>query len=288
MSQISILTPSYHADFERCKLLCESIDKYVKGYSFHSLIVNDDDYNLFRPLEGVKRRVMRYSDVIPSRLKVIPRVFKQDYWVSWNALPLKGWHVQQIVKIAATMKFLDERMCIIDSDMAFACPFDLTPFKAPNKLPFLCLDQVVPETQTYHSAWVKSSHKLLGLSNPIFPANDYIGNMVFWDKEAVHAMVKQIEQKTSQEWSTALNRARDFSEYMLYGNFVAHSSEFFKKHRVIDAPYFKTHWTDQTLNEQEIKTIIENLKPNEVIIGIQSFSNTPVEIIRNALGFTKT
>ncbi len=44
---VSLITPSYWRDFERCALLCESIDRYVTSFARHYLVVADDDVRLF-------------------------------------------------------------------------------------------------------------------------------------------------------------------------------------------------------------------------------------------------
>jgi hypothetical protein len=278
---ISILTPSYHGDYERCKLLCKSIDKRVTGHSTHYIIVNDGDYTLFKHLEGEKRRVLKYSDVIPSRLKVLPRgIFKRDYWVSWNGLPLKGWHVQQIVKIAATANLPEKRVCIVDSDMVFVKDIDLSPYKSPHILPLYTIDRIIPHTKPNHSEWVKSAYKLLGLGEPDYPVDDHIGSIVFWDKATAQGLIQRIETVTGKEWSTALQHAYKFSEYLLYGYFVK-SSEFKASHKPTEQSVCHIYWHGDALNEERLSLFMQDIKPHQFAIGIQSFTDTPVSLLES-------
>ena len=80
-------------------------------------------------------------------------------------------------------------------------------------------DEVTAD-QPRHSRWVETSHQLLGLPAPPFPASDFIGHIIFWDQQTTRAMVSQIEAVTNLDWIEALCKTREFSEYMLYGYFV--------------------------------------------------------------------
>lgn len=282
MSQISILTPSYHGDYERCKLLCKSIDTHVTGFSLHYIIVNDGDYMLFKHLESKNRRIMKYSDVIPSHLKVIPRIFKQDYWVSWKGLPLRGWHVQQIVKISATANLPEERVCIVDSDMIFVKNYDLSSYKAPNKLPFYTKNRVIPRNKIRHKDWVKTAYKVLGLGEPDYPVDDHIGSIIIWDKATVQAMIKRIETVTGKEWATALQQAHKFSEYLLYGYFV-NNSEFKSIHNPTNLSICHIYWNGEPLNEKSLNIFLQEMQPYQFAIGVQSFTETPIDLLENLL-----
>lgn len=42
-----IITPSRGLDFERCQLLCQTIDRFVGGSFRHIVVVDRSDYQLF-------------------------------------------------------------------------------------------------------------------------------------------------------------------------------------------------------------------------------------------------
>jgi hypothetical protein len=46
----AIVTASYAPDFERCRLLCETMDRFVSGFSKHYLLVEHGDVATFRAL----------------------------------------------------------------------------------------------------------------------------------------------------------------------------------------------------------------------------------------------
>ena len=66
-------------------------------------------------------------------------------------------------------------------------------------------------------SWVRSSHRCSVCDSPTFPADDFIGHIIFWNQRAVRAMTARIEEVTGLEWIDALYRAHEISEYMLYG-----------------------------------------------------------------------
>ena len=50
----AIVTASYAPDFERCRLLCETIDRFVTGASHHYILVEQRDVALFRQLADAR------------------------------------------------------------------------------------------------------------------------------------------------------------------------------------------------------------------------------------------
>src|SRR5260221_12195289 len=103
---------------------------------------------------------------------------------------------------------------MLDSDVVFFRPFDVAAFARPHPAPLFARPGEIAPDAPLHAPWIRSSHKLLGLAEPAFPADDFIGHIIFWDQETVRAMIARIEQVTGIDWIEALCRARDFSEYL--------------------------------------------------------------------------
>src|SRR5262249_29679842 len=158
----------------------------------------------------------------PSWLKPLPRFVRRNnrqYWWSFYGKPVNGWHVQQYAKIAMAHIAPETVSCMLDSDVAFFRPFDVTNFATPGPTPLFVTPDDVTDRLPNHVSWVRTSHRLLGLEVPTFPADDYIGHIIFWQQHAVRAMTARIEQVTGRDWVDALYRAHAISEYMLYGYF---------------------------------------------------------------------
>ena len=66
----AVVTASYAPDFERCRLLCETMDRHVTGVARHYILVEHRDVALFRQLEGSRRTVVDERDLLPRWLRV--------------------------------------------------------------------------------------------------------------------------------------------------------------------------------------------------------------------------
>jgi hypothetical protein len=286
MNPVALLTPTYGRDLELCTLLCESVDRHVTSFSKHYLLVPDSDLPLFAHFESERREVIPASRFLPHWLRPLPRVIqrkRRQYWWSFRTKPVSGWHVQQYLKIAATMSLPYERYCILDSDIVFFRDFDLSQFEVPNPIPLFSLPDEVISSQPRHSRWVETSHELLGLPTPPLPASDFIGHIIFWDRQTTHAMVSKIEAVTNLHWIEALCRTREFSEYMLYGYFVQNDARFSGAHRLTSSTQCVSYWEQPKLDKSELNELLRSANKDDVAFSIASFSGTPVQTIRTAI-----
>jgi hypothetical protein len=286
MNPVALLTPTYGRDLELCTLLCESVDRHVTSFSKHYLLVPDSDLPLFAHFESEGREVIPASRFLPHWLRPLPRVIqrkRRQYWWSFRTRPVSGWHVQQYLKIAATISLPYERYCILDSDIVFFRDFDLSQFQVPNPIPLFSLPDEVVAGQPRHSRWVKTSHELLGLPVPALPASDFIGHIIFWDRQTTAAMVSQIEAVTNLHWIEALCRTREFSEYMLYGYFVQNDARFSGAHRLASSTQCVSYWEQLKLSNDELNQLLRRANKDDVAFSVASFSGTPVQTIRAAI-----
>ena len=286
MNPVALLTPTYGRDLELCTLLCESVDRHVKSFSKHYLLVPDCDLSLFSHFESDHRVVLPASQFLPAWLRPLPRIIqrkRRQFWWSLRAKPVSGWHVQQLIKIAAAMSLPHERYCILDSDIVFFRDFDLSRFQYPNTIPLLNMRNEVTQDQFHHARWVETSHKLLGLPVPPLPASDFIGHIIFWDQQTTQAMAAKIEAVTGLHWTEALCRTRDFSEYMLYGYFVENDAGFSARHIRAPRTQCVSYWDQPKLNRGELNQLLRRADKDDVAFSVASFSGTPVETIRAAV-----
>ncbi len=286
MNPLALLTPTYGRDLDLCTLLCESVDRHVRSFSKHYLLVPDSDLPLFAHFESERREVIPASRFLPRWLRPLPRVIqrkRRQFWWSFRTKPVSGWHVQQYLKIAATMSLPYERYCILDSDIVFFRDFDLSQFQVPHPIPLFGLPDEVVATQPRHSRWVTTSHELLGLPVPPLPAPDFIGHIIFWDRQTTAAMVSQIEAVTNLHWIEALCRTREFSEYMLYGYFVQNNARFSGAHRLTSSTQCLSYWERPKLSKGELNELLCRANTHDVAFSIASFSGTPVQTIRAAI-----
>ena len=291
MNPVALLTPTYARDLELCALLCESVDRHVGSFSKHYLLVPDCDVPLFSRFESERRCVLPASGFLPGWLRPLPPVVQRKrrrYWWSFRSMPVSGWHVQQILKIAATIALPHQRYCILDSDIVFFRDFDLSHFEYPNAIPLLGIPGKVTSIQIRHSRWVETSNQLLGLPAPALPAADYIGHIIFWDQQATRAMASRIEAVSSLDWVEALCRTREFSEYMLYGYFVQNDARFSGRHTLASRTGCVSYWDQSKLDKADLTRLLGGADQDDVAFSAASFSGTPAQMIRAAIEETRT
>jgi Family of unknown function (DUF6492) len=284
--RVALLTPTYGRDLELCTLLCESVDRHVGGFSKHYLLVPDSDVPLFSRFESEHRTVLAASQFLPDWLRPLPRFVqrkRRQYWWSFRTRPVSGWHVQQFLKIAATISLPHQRFCILDSDVVFFRNFDLSRFEYPNPIPLFNLPNGITSSLVRHAHWVVTSHRLLGLPTPSLPASDFIGHIIFWDQQTTRAMASRIETVTGLDWVEALCRTHGFSEYMLYGYFVQSDAGLSGRHTPTSRTPCVSYWDPSKLNQGELNQLLRRADADHVAFSVASFSGTPVEIIRAAI-----
>jgi Family of unknown function (DUF6492) len=286
MNPVALLTPTYGRDLELCALLCESVDCHVGSFAKHYLLVPDCDLPLFAQFESERRSVLPASKFLPKWLRPLPRFVqrkRRQYWWSLRTKPISGWHVQQFLKISATILLPHERYCLLDSDVVFFRDFDLSRFEAPNPVPLLNLPDGVTSGLVRHSHWVETSHQLLGLPTPSLPASDFIGHIIFWDQQTARAMASRIEAVTGLDWVEALCRAHGFSEYMLYGFFVQNEARLSAQHTLTSRTPCLSYWDAPELSPDALNQLLGNADQDDVAFSVASFSGTPVGTIRAAI-----
>ncbi|MEO0919820.1 MAG: DUF6492 family protein, partial [Pseudomonadota bacterium] len=124
----AIITASYAPDFERCRILCESIDRYATGYSCHYILVDAPDVGLFAELANPKRKIITDTELLPWWMKRMPKAMSpkgRRVWLSPRTMPMHGWHIQQIMRIAVASMLDEDGLLYCDSDTAFIRDYDL-------------------------------------------------------------------------------------------------------------------------------------------------------------------
>lgn len=286
MHSVALLTPSHSKDLERFDLLCESIDSCLTGYTRHYVIVNDDDINLFEKYRSNKREIIPASRYLPKWLWAVPPWLlpsRRRVWVSLLSHPVHGWHVQQILKIAGVLAAPEQRVCILDSDNLFFRKFNIGRYAGGEKTPLYVDRNAIRADAPFHATWLRNCDYMLGLPQTSFPADDFVGNALVWDKAAVRAMTEAIRSATKTNWALAMCRTRPFSEYLLYGRFVSSSPAHLAQHEIVEQSLALAHWDESRLDQDSIETMIRTAAPEQVALCIQSYSSTSIRDIRSVL-----
>lgn len=215
MTQTCLVTISYAPDFQRCKRLCHSVDQFVKGAEEHLIICPKSDAHLFETLSAPHRRILYYQDLLPRHYRKIPLLKK--CWLDPGFYPVRGWIMQQLLKIASHTQTDADILFFLDSDIQFVKPFNTDCLVRSGDVRIYRVQ--VPPPSDLHNQWQEIAEELLGLDSKDFRF-DYIGPLTCWKRDNVARMVKQVEKTTGKAWHKAIGRKVTFSEYILYGTYV--------------------------------------------------------------------
>lgn len=282
----AIVTASYAPDFERCRLLCETVDRFVTGFSKHYLLVEHGDVARFRALETARRVVVDERDLLPSWLHSMrdpTSLFRRRVWLSARTMPLRGWHVQQLRRIAIAAHAAEEVLIYVDSDVVFLKPFDCGAFARDGQVRLFRREGVIGrESPAEHITWSRNAAAVLGIAAPAVSPHDYIATLIAWRRAAVAGMCRRIEDVTGHHWVAALGARRKFSECMLYGRYVDEvvgGEEHFHGRE----EFCRIHWNGAPMSDDEFSTFIDGMGAEQVAIGMQSFIGTDLGRIRRIL-----
>lgn len=283
----AIVTASYAPDFERCRLLCETIDRHVTGFDRHYILVESRDVALFRQLETARRIVIDERDLLPKWLRPFndpSSGMKRRVWLSLRTPPLRGWHVQQLRRIGIAAQAPEEALVFCDSDVAFLRPFDCGAFWNGGRLRLFRRDNaLVGPHEGDQKTWSRNAGFILGIAQPEVSPHDYISTVIAWRRDSVEAMCRRIERTTGKEWSAAVAGRRKFSECMIYGRFVDEVING-EGHFTASSEFCRVHWSGEALSDEQFRAFVAGMAPEQAAIGMQSFIGTDIARIRRLIG----
>ena len=287
----AVMTASWSADLERCSLMCESVDRFQSGDWHHYLLVEPRDVAAFRSLEGPRRTVVSETDLFPRWLRAFPDPVsfgRRRVWLSPFSLPLRGWHAQQIRRMALAQHIDADMLLSIDSDVVMVRPYDPSVMWVDGKMRMFRIDAGISQDMSEHHLWLAHAGKLLGLPAAVSPAHDYINTFIGWRVDTARAMLEHIEKINGRNWVRALISSRAISECTIYGRFA---DEVLKGEGHLRSDQALCHmlWDRETYPEtlEGLESFMRDLQPEHVAVGVQSFVGYPLSEIRR-LAFSVT
>lgn len=280
----AIVTASFGPDLERCRLLCETIDRHVTGHTCHYILVETADVPLFKSLETPVRKVIDEKDMLPRWLKPFPDPFylgKRRIWLSFRTLPLRGWHAQQLRRMAVAETLDEDAFFYIDSDVAFLRPFDCASLWHGDDLRlFRRDDELKGKVPGDQHLWASNAGHLLGIPDTEITPHGYVGTLIAWRRDNMLGMCRRIEEVSGRHWVEAIGKSRRFSECTIYGQYA----EVLKKlegHYIDTRDFCEVFWFAPAPTAQEFAARVKSLKPEQVAIGVQSFIGADISYVRD-------
>lgn len=268
-----IITPSYAPDYDRCRALVESIKRYVTGYSKHLIVVDRADQDLFSGLIGDGCELVIKEDILPHWIKPIP--FSKKWWFNGFAFPVRGWILQQIVKLSTAEWCHADRYMFIDSDVLFVRNYDVATSQREGKTRLYSGQRKdVDYEEKRHINWYQCAAKLFGLSGSDHIHREYISQLNTWNRSTLLAMYRKIEETTGKDWKKVMCNTLDFSEYILYGVFVESVKGITESNHYQDEEEIcHCSWHHTIDSAESLESFMSEIKPTQSSILIQSNLN---------------
>lgn len=289
MSTLAVVTPSFAGDYDRCVDLNRSVLTYAEKSVQHHLVVPRSDLPLFRRLSAPRthihdERSFLPRSFVPVRTFAPPPFRRLTVNLRRPYPPLRGWILQQIVKLAAAAQLDADIVVMVDSDIEFIRPFGEDTFRHDGAVRFYREPGGVASDKPRHLSWHRVARQLLGLPPAPPPYDDYVSSLLAWDPAIVRRLLARVEAVTGRRWTTAIGRQLHFSEWTLYGVYVAELADPAARSFTSDDSLCHSYWDETPLTDGSIQEFLRGVTPDEIAVMISAKSGTPTDLRRRALG----
>ncbi|SMF80002.1 DUF6492 family protein [Pseudobacteriovorax antillogorgiicola] len=277
-----IVTPSYHADFESCRILVASIESFIPKEIPHYLIIPKADLEQFQAIRQTRTRFLFQEDFMPPWLHPIPFT-KKRWWYSFKTPPVRGWVRQQLIKLGIPAKINHDYYILMDSDSFFLKPFQLEQSITQAKVPLYC--EPTDELPEMFQRWNRVSAKILKIPLSSIEQRCYVGICIFWSKQLLNELLQYIEKQHRKPWQEVICSQIQFSEYTLYGIFAEYVLGELNSPQALD-PTIRTldYWQEVPLQEDELEQLTNKIEDHHIGGMISAKSGTKADAIAKAFG----
>jgi hypothetical protein len=274
MARIGVITKSFAPDFELCAALNRSVLENSPDAVQHQIVVSRADVELFSRLASPRTHIRCEADLLPRTFVRLPFI-NMTVNLARPFPPIRGWILQQVVKLAAIAASEDDVALVVDSDVEFIRTFTAETFIRDGNVRFFCKPNQIDERLPRHMTWHRVARKLLGLSPAEPPYPDYISSPLSWDPVIVRQMLARVEATTGYPWPTAIGGQLDFSECVLYGVFIDNVCGAPANSFSSDDALCVSYWEHAPLDTRGAADFISGARPTDIAVMIPSKSRTP-------------
>lgn len=263
----AIVTPSFAKDYERCRLLAESIMRNVRD-ARHYVLVDGIDLAQFRGLADFGVEVVDARALMPASFVRVPGT---RFWLTPRGRVLRGWMTQQLRKLAFSRICPRENILFVDSDVAFIRRFDPDALTVDGRTPLF-------ETE-WHNAeslnWANQSRRLLGL--PERPSTNGYVHPTFWRRSVVDDLLSAVERSSGRRWQSVLAGLGTLSEYTLYGIFARELVGLEKLGLYsFNKPLMHLSWDHRFGGCEDVDAFLRDVDPENVAVMFHSKDEVPM------------
>jgi hypothetical protein len=260
----AIVTPSYFPDLGRCQLLVESLER-TGATCKHYLIIDRTDYAAFAHLASNRVIIIKSEDILEYWLHRLPG--RGGYWASLRSLPVRGWIIQQILKLAIASHVPESTLIYCDSDTSFVRHFSIDDILIGKKVGLLDVDFADSNV----AKWTKIACRLLGCDAESVTFRGHVGNMICWQRKNILLLHEKLQAVSGQSWQLTIARERHFSEYILYGVFIRACLGYDASgHAQSTKPLVTNSWELDLSSDQALSDFFYNIDPQSVAVMVHS------------------
>lgn len=275
-----VVTPTYAPDLELFTDLHESVLRWFPLDVRHYVVANESDLALFRRFEGPRCVVVGVRDALPTSVRSLPFT---KLWVNLRrpVPPLRGWIIQQLVKLSVAEQLPERVVVLADSDLVFVRPIAEDTFAPAGRVRLYRRDEGIDDSLPRHIRWHAVAHEMLGLPPAATPLPDYVSSLNVWDRDVVRRTLRRIEEVTDRRWLEVVGKELHFSEWTLYGVY-ADQVEHGKDITITDDSLCHSYWDTVPLAAEGASRFLASVGPNDVAYMIGAKSRTPLSVRRAA------
>jgi hypothetical protein len=263
-----LVTPSYLPDLQRCELMLQSAEKHVSGMAAHYLIVDQTDMPYFGHLRSRHVTLVAKEELLPGWIKKAPWTSK--WWISARTMPVRGWILQQVIKLAVAEHIDADAYCYADSDIAFIRSFDAHTLWQGDRLRFQRETRrgEMLESRRYKN-WYGMAARYCNLPDQSAIKGAYIAQLNTMGRTAMLLLMRHLELVEGRSWMEVLLGTWDFSEYILYGAFVEHVLGY-QGHFIPPKLLCHSSWYHDITHLKDLPAFMDLIDDDHVAIHIQS------------------
>lgn len=279
-----VVTCSMPKDLEIFSVLAQSINDCADADVRHRVIVPGNSLSLFKRFETERREIVAQEDILPFRayrlptalrhLEVIASGFRRPMYLTSGPRIIRGWILQQILKIEMTRRAEEDVVMHVDSDVFLVRDMGARDAFSGDYPRFF---RAEGETDNpMHKTWIEAAATVFGTAVPDKYQAHYVENCVVWSPQVVRDMITAIEERHGKPWFKVLTKLHSFSEYYLYGFFVDSLCS--------DAPLTPVSssichsiWNISDTTRDNIRKRVENISGDHFAMAVQSTSDLSVE-----------
>jgi len=277
--RMAVITPSFRPDFGLCVDLNRSVLTCSPESVHHHIIVPRSDMKLFNQLAGPRTHIRCEAEFLPASFA---RFGKYTINLGRPFPPVRGWILQQVIKLAAVAASDADVAVLVDSDIEFVRPFTVETFVRNGVVRFYRKPREIDERLPRHVIWHRVARALLGLPPREPPYTDYISSLLAWDPAIVRRMLERVTATTGRAWTTSIAGQLHFSEWTLYGVFVDDVIGAPANSSASDDPLCLAYWETVPLNRDGAVDFLHGIRPTDVAAMISAKSRTPLAVRRAA------